>query len=323
MGSGNLEGYKNKRVLVTGGAGAIGSNLVRALSGFAESVVVIDNLDSGFEENLEGLHGVEFIKADINDDAALGKAFARDVDVVFHLAARFANQNSVDNPVADLATNGAGTLKLLQKCNGRGVGRFVYASSSCVYGSRQAVLSEKDAPGVLETPYAITKLLGEHYTQFFRQHHGLETVVLRYFNSYGPGEYPGKYRNVIPNFLKAAINGKPLTITGTGDETRDFTFVMDVVEGTVAAGVVKGAVGETINIASGRETKIKDLAEKINGVAGSDAGVELAERRDWDSITRRVASIEKAKKLLGYEPGTGLGTGLKKTHAWFMERGIR
>lgn len=319
----NAGDYRNSRVLVTGGAGAIGSNLARALSGCAESVVALDNLESGFEENISGLKGVEFVKADINDEKALDRAFGRRVDVVFHLAARFANQNSVDNPLEDLATNGTGMLRLLRKCSQHGIKRFVYASSSCVYGSNQGVLREDMPRGALDTPYAITKLLGEHYVEFFNRHHKMDTVILRYFNSYGPGEYPGKYRNVIPNFFKLAINRKPLTITGTGNETRDFTFVEDTVAGTLAAGTAKSAIGETINIASGRETKIMELAEKINAICGNCAGVKFAERRQWDSITHRGASIEKAKRLLGYAPKTSLDEGLKKTYEWFVGRGIK
>jgi nucleoside-diphosphate-sugar epimerase len=207
---------------------------------------------------------------------------------------------------------------LLQYARDAKVERFVYISSSCVYGNKQIALHEDDPEYNLDTPYAITKLLGERYTTFFYKHDGLKTVILRYFNAYGPGEYPGKYRNVIPNFFALAMQGDPLPITGTGEETRDFTFNRDTVEGTIRTAEYEGAIGKIINIGSGKETKTLTLAEKINALTGNTAGVVFEQPRSWDLIRRRVASIEIAKSVLEYFPSTDLDEGLKRTYSWLQ-----
>ncbi len=161
--------------------------------------------------------------------------------------------------------------------------------------------------------------MGELYSNFSHDFYGLPVVIVRFFNVYGPGEIPGRYRNVIPNFIYWALHHQALPITGTGEETRDFTFVEDIVEGTLIAGVVPEAVGEAVNLASGKETKVIDLASLINKLTGNSSGVKYVERRKWDKITRRRASIEKARQLLGYEPKTEINEGLKKTFNWFVE----
>jgi nucleoside-diphosphate-sugar epimerase len=171
----------------------------------------------------------------------------------------------------------------------------------------------------LDTPYAITKLLGERYVTYFHEHYGLPTVALRYFNSYGPGEFPGKYRNVIPNFFYKAVKGLPLIITGTGDETRDFNFIDDAVVGTILASEVEAAVGQTFNIGSGKETRILKIAEEINRITNNKGGIQFKEKRKWDSITTRVSSIERAKRLLGYSPQTDLSVGLQTTYDWIKD----
>jgi len=161
-------------------------------------------------------------------------------------------------------------------------------------------------------------LVGELYCNYFHDYYGLPVAIARYFNVYGPGEVPGKYRNVIPNFIWWALHKQPLPITGTGEETRDFTFVEDIVDGTLRMGVVKEAVGEAINLASETETRVIDLANWINELAGNDAGIVFKPRRDWDKVVKRRASIDKARKLLGYEPKTDIKTGLKKTYEWIV-----
>jgi len=169
----------------------------------------------------------------------------------------------------------------------------------------------------LDTPYQITKLLGELYCNFFYNYYRLPIVILRFFNVYGPGEIPGKYRNVIPNFIYWAMHKKKLPITGTGEETRDFTFVEDVIDGILRGGIISEAVGEAFNIASQTETKVIDLANIINELLGNPNGIEYANRRKWDKITKRSASIEKARKILGYNPKTKIKEGIKKTIDWF------
>jgi len=316
----NLQG---KTILVTGGAGAIGSNLVNKLLEEKAHVIVLDDLSSGRKDNLQENENLEFLEGSINDNALMEKAFEKEIDIIFHLAALFANQNSVDHPQKDLEVNGFGTLALLEKAQKQGVGRFVFTSSSCVYGNKENVLVEEELDLRPETPYAISKLLGEKYVNFFNDHYGMDTVILRLFNSYGPGEMPGKYRNVIPNFMQLAISGQELPITGNGKETRDFTFVGDTVNGMLSAGVKPKANGNTINLGAGRETTIQELAEKINNVTGNEKGIVYKPRRDWDHITKRVASIGKAEKILGYQPAVLLDEGLKITYNWFIDRGIK
>jgi nucleoside-diphosphate-sugar epimerase len=316
------QAYAGKTILVTGGAGAIGANLVRALLDLApRGVVVLDNLSSGRRSDLPRVERLALFVGDVVDDEMLHLVFSRHrPDLVFHLAANFANQNSVDHPRRDLTTNGLGTLKLLEYAQRAGVERFVYTSSSCVYGGLQAAAAEETTDFNLDTPYAITKLLGERYVNFFHHHHRLPTVILRYFNAYGPGERPGPYRNVIPNFLARAAAGQPLVITGTGQETRDFTFVADSVALTLRAAAVPQALGRVYNVGSGRETAILDLAERINALVGNPAGIEFVPRRGWDHIPRRLADVGRARAELDYEPRVGLDEGLALTWAWLKSR---
>lgn len=321
-----LDEYGGKRILITGGAGCIGSNLTRALvKAGAESIIVLDNLSSSERWNVPNDPEIVFIQGDILDDGILKKAFSRKIDYVFHLAAHFANQNSIDHPETDLMVNGLGTLKVLQHSYSAKVKKFFFASSGCsVYGSKAPLPLKEDFVSLhLDTPYQITKLLGELYCNFFYNYYGLPVVIGRYFNVYGPGEIPGKYRNVIPNFIYWALHRRALPITGTGEETRDYTYVGDVIEGTLRAGIAPEAVGEAINLASETETKTIDIANMINEVLGNEKGVEFVERRKWDKITRRRASIEKARKLLGYNPKTDIRNGIMKTIKWITENWSR
>jgi nucleoside-diphosphate-sugar epimerase len=171
----------------------------------------------------------------------------------------------------------------------------------------------------LDTPYQINKLVGELYCNYFHDYYKLPVAIARYFNVYGPGEAPGRYRNVIPNFMWWAMHGQPLPITGTGEETRDFTYVGDIVDGTLRMGFVEDAVGEAMNLASGTETRIIDLANWINEITGNKAGIVFKPRRDWDKAVRRRASIEKARRILGYEPKTDMKTGLRRVYEWMRE----
>ena len=314
--------YRGKVVLITGGAGAIGSNLCRAIADAgAAKILVLDDLSSAERWSVPSLPNLLFIEGSILDEVELKRVFLDRPDVVFHLAALFANQNSIDHPETDLTVNGAGTLKLLQYSRLAGVDRFVYASSgSSIYGAGAPLPMKEDFVSIhLSSPYQITKMLGELYCVFFHNHYGLRTVRPRFFNSYGPGEIPGPYRNVIPNFIYLALQGKPLPITGTGDETRDFTYVGDIADGLMRAGSAEEAIGEEFNLASGVETRIADLADAVNSLIGNNAGVVFAERRKWDTKSRRLASVDKARTLIGYEPRTSLTEGLPSTVQWFRE----
>ena len=317
-----LQHYSSKRFLVTGGCGCIGSNFIKALlKAEPEKIIVIDDLSASYEWNLPKDHRVVFIEGSILDEEKMKRAFSFKPHYVFHLAAHFANQNSVDHPETDLLVNALGTLKTLEYANLVGVERFVFASSGCsVYGSQAPLPLREDFVSLhLDTPYQINKLVGELYCNYFHDYYGLPVAIARYFNVYGPGEVPGRYRNVIPNFIWWAMHGQPLPITGTGEETRDYTYVDDIVDGTLRMGVVKEAVGEAINLASGTETRIIDLANWINEITGNKAGVVFKPRRDWDKAIRRRASIEKARRILGYEPKTDMKAGLRKVYEWIEE----
>lgn len=317
-----LEDYQGKKIVVTGGAGCIGSNLTRALlKADAQKILVVDDLSSAERWNIPDDPKVVFIHGSILDEEILRRAFSEGPDYIFHLAAHFANQNSVDNPETDLMVNGLGTLRMLEYSRLTKVSRFVFASSGCsVYGSQAPLPLREDFVSLhLDTPYQITKLVGELYCNFFYNYYGLPVSIARYFNVYGPGEIPGAYRNVTPNFIWWALHGKPLPITGTGEETRDFTYVEDIVDGTLRLGAIPEAVGDAFNLASETETKVIDIANRVNNLTGNDNGVEYVARRDWDKITRRRASIEKARKVLGYEPRMNMKDGIKNTYDWIME----
>src|SRR6266699_3087863 len=312
--------FRHKTILLTGGAGAIGSNLASALIAFAaKRILVIDDLSSSYEWNIPTDPKIRFLKGDILHDKDLDRDFKERPEVVYHLAAHFANQNSVDYPELDLQVNGLGILKVLEHAQRAGVDRFVYASSGCgIYGSDTPMPFTEDFVSMdLYTPYQVTKMLGELYTNMFHNLYDLPIVNARFFNSYGPGEVPGKYRNVIPNFFYWAMNGQPLPITGTGEETRDFTYVGDIVNGLIACAHYDQAVGEAINLATGKEIRILDLANWVNELTNNDAGIVFKKRRDWDKKTRLLASIEKARRILKYEPKTDFKTGLKQVHQWF------
>ena len=314
--------YEGKTVLVTGGAGAIGGNLVRRLNDLnTAKIVILDNLSSSNEWSVPVGPKIQFIRGDILDDEKLKFTFKDKPEIVFHLAAHFANQNSIDNPETDLMVNGMGILKVLEFAHLTDVARFVYASSGCgVYGLESTIpYEEPDVSISLHTPYQVTKLLGELYTNYYHNLYGLPIVNTRFFNSYGPGEVPGRYRNVIPNFFYWAMQGKALPITGDGTETRDWTYVGDIVNGLLAAGAKEEAIGEALNIGSGTETRVVDMAQEVNRLTGNTLGVIHIQRREWDAKTRLISSIDKAKRLLGYRPRTTFNEGLKHVHEWFVE----
>ncbi len=299
-------------VLITGGAGAIGSRLALKLLQDGHKVIVLDDLSSGFRDLVP--EGAIFHLGSVENDRCLKISFGHRPHYVLHLAALFANQNSVENPEQDLSVNGMGTLKVLRFCSEYGIKKMVFVSSSCVYGQEEMDEGVKKLDP--RTPYAMTKWLGEQYCQFWADQRGMDVSIARLFNNYGPGEYPGKFRNVIPNFFEKAMLGQPLTITGTGEETRDFNFVDDTVQGIVKCLWENTGKGEVFNIARGEETKILELAEKINALVGNKAGIEFKPPRDWDHVKKRRGNIEKARRVLGYSPSTPLDKGLEQTFAW-------
>lgn len=308
------------RILVTGGAGAIGSNLAAALLSAGHEVTVLDDLSSGHASLVP--KGARLVLGSVEHEEALAEAFSAKPERVFHLAALFANQNSVEHPDRDLAVNGLGVIKVLEHAKRAGAGKVLYTSSSCVYGNKP-VMRETDLDFKPDTPYAITKLLGEQYCRFWSDLHKLDTVIVRLFNTYGPGEHPGRYRNVIPNFLALAMRGEPLPITGTGEETRDFNFVSDTVAGMMLAMERSTIAGDVFNLASGRETTIMQLAETINSVTGNRAGIKLQPRRGWDHVLTRRGDTAKAESVLGYRPTVALGQGVERTYSWLRSAGMK
>lgn len=312
--------YDGKTILVTGGAGAIGGNLCRKLSELnAKKVIILDDLSSSYEWNIPRAKNIVFVKGSILDDEMLKRVFKEKPKYVFHLAAHFANQNSVDNPEIDLKVNGMGILKVLEYAQLVDIKRFVYSSSGYgVYGlDSKMPFEEHDTSTSLHTPYQVTKLIGELYTNYFHNLYSMPIVNARFFNVFGPGEVPGRYRNVIPNFFYWAMNGKPLPITGDGTETRDWTYVDDIIGGLLAMGIKEQAIGEAFNLGSAKEHRVIDMANMVNKLSGNEAGIVFGERRDWDVKCRLLSSVEKARKILGYHPMMKFEDGLKNVYDWF------
>ena len=317
--------FLGRTILVTGGAGAIGSNLVIALAdlvGEKGRIIVLDNL-SAIKVNdpidLPPLPNMMFVKGDVRSDIDLKRVFREKPTIVFHLAAFFANQNSVDYPEKSADVDITGIIKLLDLAQFTGVEKFVYASSGCaIYGSYGKMPLKEDFVSLhLTTPYQINKTTGEMYSNFYYHHYGLNTVNCRFFNSFGPGEVPGQYRNVIPNFVYWSMLEKSLPLTGTGDETRDFTYVLDLVQGLIKAAYYKRAIGQAFNLASGSETKIRDLIETINAISGNKTPITTYPARKWDTKKRLLASIDLAAGLIDYKPITKFKDGLNANIQWF------
>ena len=307
-------------ILITGGAGAIGSRLVENMVR-DHRVLVLDDLSSGWFDNLRNLP-VEFWRGSVTDDEILNEVFSENPTVVFHLAANFANQNSVDYPQKDALVNGLGTLKMLDFSRKAKVKRFIYTSSSCVYGNFDEPIREDMVGENLDTPYAISKLNGEHYVRFFREFHQLPTAILRLFNSYGPGEYPGKYRNVIPNFIYLAMTGQPLIITGTGEETRDYTYIEDTIQALKLCMMRDEAIGQIFNTGTGIETSMNQLLRCMQEALDMEISVSYQPRRDWDRIARRRSDVTRISSVLGYRPTVALDEGIRRTVEWFQKNDI-
>ena len=305
--------------VVTGGAGAIGARLTRRLlEEGADTVHVVDDLSSGYTWLLPDDSRIKLVERDIVEFLASGYSVA-DAHV-FHLAAFFANQNSVDHPLDDLHTNGAGTLTVLKWAAENNAKRVVYASAGCSiagHGLDGPIAEDMPVSLHLDTPYQITKALGEFYCNYYLDQ--VSSVRCRFFNSYGPGEVPGNYRNVIPNFIWLAMHNRPLTITGTGEETRDFVFVDDLIDGLIRCAITEDAHGEAINLGTGRQTRIDKLAKLITQLTDSESEITYAPRRQWDNSKTRQADIGKARGILSLQPEIRVEEGLVRTIDWFRE----
>lgn len=311
-----------KRVLVTGGAGFIGSELVRQAADRGFSVLVVDNLINGRRENLADLpaRNVELVVADVRDAASMNSLF-RDVSCIFHLAC-LGVRHSIHSPIENHEVNASATLALLHAARTAGVARFVYVSSSEVYGTARAAPITEEHPTLPMTVYGASKLAGECYTRAFWETYRYPTVALRPFNAYGPRcHHEGDSGEVIPKFLLRSLAGRPMMIFGDGTQTRDFTFVSDTASAILAAGLSDACVGETINLGSGREISILELARTVAEVLGKPSTeIVHVESRPGD-VLRLLADSSKAKRLLQFAPTVSLKDGIGRLRDWYLGQG--
>jgi nucleoside-diphosphate-sugar epimerase len=297
---------------VTGGAGFIGSNLVRALLERGDDVRVLDNFSTGNRANLEGLDA-EIVEGELRSYERVHNA-VRKADVVYHLGALGSVPRSVQDPLTSSAVNVEGTLNVLLAARDEGVRRVVFSSSTSVYGSSRQLPTTEDHPPDPISPYGVAKLAAERYCiSFSRVYESFESVVLRYFNVFGPRQSPfSQYAAVVPLFVTAIAAGRPVQIHGDGEQSRDFTYVGNVVDATIRAGEAQGASGEIFNIAAGSPASVNQLADTIGSILGKPVEKEHLPPRAGD-IRDSWADLGKARRILGYEPAIGLDDGLRRT----------
>jgi UDP-glucose 4-epimerase len=302
-----------RSVLVTGGAGFIGSALVRRLAERGDGVRVYDNLSTGRAEHVDGT-GAELVQGDVRDAEALERAM-RGCDVVFHLAAGTGVIPSIEDPFADFDLNARGTLAALWASRRAGVARFVFSSSNAPLGAGAYPASE-DKPIAPLSPYGASKAAGEAYCSAFSGAYGLEAVAVRFSNAYGPRS--AHKANVIPVFIRRLLDGEELVVYGDGTQTRDFVFVTDLADGLLLAADVDGIGGDVFQLASGVETSVNALVALLAEIAGHDPAVRREPPRPGE-ILRNYSLIEKARLRLGYSPAVPLGDGLRRTYEWFSK----
>jgi nucleoside-diphosphate-sugar epimerase len=311
------------RYLVTGGAGFIGSHIAQRLLAAGERVRILDNFETGKRENTAALaasygDAVELIEGDIAEPAVCARAVAG-THYVFHEAALASVPRSIVDPIATNRANVTGTLNLLLAARDARVKRLVYAGSSSVYGDSPQLPKVETMPAAPLSPYALSKFVGEEYARLFAEHFGVETVTLRYFNVFGPRQDPDSpYAAVIPIFMKALLAGRGPTIYGDGSQTRDFTFVANVVDANLAAAHTPGAAG-TYNIACGERTSVAGLLTLLQHELGTDLAPTFAAPRAGD-VPHSVADTTRARRDLGYAPRVGFAEGLQETVAYFRDR---
>ena len=309
---------KDRRVLVTGGAGFIGNNLVRRLLREEARVTVLDDLFTGRRENLPA-SGFTFVEGSVCDPTLVEHLVASN-EIVFHAAARNIVV-STRNPREDFETNIGGTLNILLAARATEVQRVVYTSSTSVYGNPRYLPVNEDDHLSLLTPYAVSKLSGEHYCMAFYESYGLPTTAVRYSNVFGPGQDPGNpYCGVVAKFVDAMFAGRAPVIHGDGVQTRDFTYIDDAVEATILAGTSERALGEVFNVGTGVETNVNQLAQTLLRLTGAHVQPAHSDRRDVDNIRRRVVNIEKARRTLRWLPEVTLEEGLRRTVEWQRQR---
>lgn len=299
-------------VLVTGGAGFIGSNLVRLLLDEGDDVTVVDNLTSGYAENLDGL-AIEFVEGDVRD-AALMNEIAKGRDVIYHLAASVGNTRSIEHPIEDSEINIIGTLRVLEAARHGGVRKLVFSSSAGIFGELKHLPIREDHPVEPDSPYGASKLGAEKLCLTYAKMYELECVCLRYFNVYGVRQRFDAYGNVIPIFAYRMVHGEPVTIFGDGEQTRDFVNVKDVARANMLAGRSRGVSG-AFNIASATAITINALVDMLVAASGITPVISFGPPRLGD-VRDSLADISAARQAIGYVPSVGLEEGLKEYMAW-------
>jgi len=309
-----------KKCLVTGGAGFIGSNLVERLVDRSDQVKVLDNLSTGFLENLELFREyIDFKQGDVRDLSTLQEMMSG-VEVVFHQAALVSVPRSIEDPIEAAMVNDLGTLNVLEAARLSGVRRVVFASSCAVYGDFPQLPKKEEMDTKPLSPYAASKLHGETYARLYRDLYGLETVCLRYFNVYGPRQDPSSpYSGVISIFMDKATRGETATIHGDGEQFRDFVYVADVVQANLLAAQRENISGVAINVGTGKTVTVNRLWKSIAELAGVQSEPEKANSRAGD-IRQSVAEISRARELLDFEPRYSLEEGLRLTWEWYRKR---
>ncbi|HET7694773.1 MAG TPA: SDR family oxidoreductase [Vicinamibacterales bacterium] len=304
------------KYLVTGGAGFIGSHLAEELVRRGHTVRVADSLITGKRSNLEHIPAVEFLEGDLADEAFARRA-VEGVDYVLHQAAIPSVPRSVKDPISSNRANVDATLNVLVAARDAGVKRLVFAGSSSAYGNTPTLPKHEDMPANPLSPYALQKVVGEQYLQMFTRLYGLETVSIRYFNVFGPRQDPSSpYSGVISVFATALLENRSPTIYGDGEQTRDFTYVANVVDGVLRACEAKGASGEVINVATGGRISLNQLFSTMRELVGASVTPTYVETRAGD-VHDSQADISKARRILGYEPIVSFEDGLQRTVAWY------
>lgn len=308
--------------LITGGAGFVGSHIATALVDAGARVRVVDDLSTGYLKNLRHIESkIDFIEGSVGDAATLGRALS-DVEWVFHEAAIPSVPRSVDRPRESHDASVNATFALLLAARDQKVRRVVYAASSSAYGDQPELPKREDMKPAPLSPYAVGKLVGEYYGQVFTNVYGLETVSLRYFNVFGPRQDPGsQYSGVISRFMSALVNGEQPIIYGDGGQSRDFTFVSNVVDANLRAAESTDAVGKVINVANGRQVTLNELLEIMKNVTGKSTAAARYEPVRVGDVRHSLADISLARSLLGYEPRVGLEEGLRLTFDWWQISG--
>lgn len=308
--------------LITGGAGFIGSHIATALVDAGARVRVVDDLSTGYLKNLRHIESkIDFIEGSVGDAATLGRALT-DVEVIFHQAAIPSVPRSVDRPIESHDASVNATFALLLAARDQKVRRVVYAASSSAYGDQPELPKREDMRPAPLSPYAVGKLVGEYYSQVFTNVYGLETVSLRYFNVFGPRQDPGsQYSGVISRFMSALVNEEQPIIYGDGGQSRDFTFVSNVVDANMRAAESSSAVGMVMNVANGRQVTLNELLEIMKNVIGKSGQAARYEPVRVGDVRHSLADISLARSLLGYEPKVGLEEGLRLTFDWWQKSG--